>query len=289
MAFALERDRRVGPGIKKVIRKQISNALSALADTVPDETAIHDARKSVKKARAIFRLLSSSDRRLGTRRRQLGEAARGLSALRDADVLAHTLGTLHARYPRVTTARVVRAIERRLRDRPQAVRQRAPLVAAAREALERTRRKAPGLVQRAARPRAIREGIRLGYERTRDVFRSLTATSGASELHRWRRRVKEHWYHVRLLEDRHPALRKRSRELHALEEALGQDHDLELLRRALLELRPPEADGVAAVVLGCIDQAQARLRRSALPLGRRLFDLKPKHLERLVRESLAVR
>ena len=109
--------------------------------------------------------------------------------------------------------------------------------------------------------------------------------SDATQFHAWRRRVKDHAYHVRLFESLHPTPRARARNLKRLETWLGDDHNLALLRAAILGV--PDTFGEArttALVLGCIVKAQASLRQKALTLGRRLFGRKPAQFRRAVAE-----
>jgi hypothetical protein len=111
----------------------------------------------------------------------------------------------------------------------------------------------------------------------------LAAASGAVEFHEWRRRVKEHWYQVRLFEARHPAARARARSLKTLESTLGEDHNLALFGQILL--RHSDRLGGArttSLVIGCIQKRQRALRRRALASGHRLFASKPKTFEATV-------
>src|SRR5262245_11696530 len=112
------------------MRDEFSAALSALARREPDDEAIHEARKSVKKIRSILRLLRDDLGPRGTREEaRLRTAAHALSALRDADATAETLDTLHGRYPQVVDGEVRRAVTRGLRGRQRRTRRGAGLLA----------------------------------------------------------------------------------------------------------------------------------------------------------------
>ena len=55
-----------------------------------------------------------------------------------------------------------------------------------------------------------------------------------SDLHDWRKRVKDLWYHERLLAPTcGPTVRGHAKELDRLSDLLGDDHDLALLRHEL--------------------------------------------------------
>ena len=135
----------------------------------------------------------------------------------------------------------------------------------------------PRRVRRAADPAVVRSGVIQGYSRARKAMRSVKTTPEDAGFHAWRRHVKDHWYHVRLLEGVHPPVGTRVRLLNRLERWLGADHNLVLLRATLLSAPSTFGDERAtAVVLGCIEKYQAALRRRALNLGGRLFAFKPR-------------
>src|SRR4051794_25639542 len=102
MAFAFRADESVARGIRRIARAQIRKALGALArlgGEVPEE-AVHDARKRLKRLRALVRLARGA---LGARaahreNARFREAARPLSEARDAEILIQTLDGLTERY-----------------------------------------------------------------------------------------------------------------------------------------------------------------------------------------------
>jgi hypothetical protein len=102
-------------------------------------------------------------------------------------------------------------------------------------------------------------------------------------FHAWRRRLKDHWYQVRLLEGLSQAARRRAQALKRLETWLGDDHNLVLLRGTILDR--PESFGdekTTAVVLGCAAKYQASLRRRAVKAGERAFARKPRAFRKTV-------
>ena len=97
-----------------------------------------------------------------------------------------------------------------------------------------------------------------------------------AQFHTWRRRVKDHWYHMRLLDGFNPHSQIRMRRLKQLETWLGDDHDLVVLRATILEAPARFGDErMTAVVLGCMAKYQTTLRRRALKRGDQLFASTP--------------
>ena len=133
------------------------------------------------------------------------------------------------------------------------------------------------MVRRAADSAAIDAGLASGYSRARQALRSVKRAPEDLSFHAWRRRVKDHWYHLRLVEAVHPATRARIRLLKRLEKWLGDDHNLVMLRATLLEAPSRFGDERAmAIVLGCLEKYEATLRKQALEMGERLFAPKPR-------------
>jgi CHAD domain-containing protein len=268
-----------------VVRREFRKAKDALSRPNPDEDAIHEARKSVKKIRSVLRLLHDD---LGSdypaQDRQLRTAAHCLSSLRDADATTETIRALHGRYSSVVTPSIARAVLRGLRGRKrEALRRGGRQVRRAVAALRRSRMTIPKRIRDVARFPAVRAGLTRGYRRARTAMKPLGADSDATEFHAWRRRVKDHTYHVRLFEGIHASPRARAQRLRQLEDWLGDDHNQAVLRGIILASPDRFGDARAiAVVLGCITKHQAWLRRRALRLGHRMFSVKPAEFERSV-------
>jgi hypothetical protein len=130
----------------------------------------------------------------------------------------------------------------------------------------------PDRVQEAGRFKAVRRGVARGWRRANRAMTGLDVSSDAAQFHLWRRRVKDHWYQLRLLGARHPPARSRAATLKKLERWLGDDHNLSMLRAAILAA--PDRFGDARttdIVLGCIVKYQAWLRERSLTLGHRVF------------------
>jgi CHAD domain-containing protein len=110
---------------------------------------------------------------------------------------------------------------------------------------------------------------------------AIAADTDDALFHAWRRRVKDHWYQMRLLDGLHRRASSRVKRLGQLQDWLGDDHNLVLLRAALLA-QPHQfgaARGVAAI-LGCIDKRLSTLRERSVRRGRRLFARKPSSFQK---------
>src|SRR5690242_7730782 len=101
MAYHIEPHKPIAPELKRVLKEEVTKAAEQLlsARNPQSAEAIHEARKSVKKIRAILRLvraeLGGAYREENVRFRDIG---RTLSELRDAGAMAETFDGLRKLY-----------------------------------------------------------------------------------------------------------------------------------------------------------------------------------------------
>jgi CHAD domain-containing protein len=290
MAYRLTRRKRTAQQLSRIVAREFGKALEELGGNAAagGGDAVHEARKSVKKIRAVLRLLQASlgkDYRIENQR--LRAIAHHLSFLRDVDATAEMLQSVRNHYPGQITPSIFAGVRRGLAARKRgAVTRLDP----SRRLLPRTVRELRRLAHPTARrirhaggSAAIRAGILHGYRRARKALGSVRGHPEDGRFHTWRRRVKDHWYQVRLLDGLNAHARIRARRLKQLEAWLGDDHNLVLLRATVLKAPARFGDEEATtVVLGCITKYHTTLRRRALKLGDRLFAAKPRDFRRSI-------
>src|SRR5690242_20693021 len=100
MSYGLTFNETPADAVERVRREQLDKAAEALRDGEDPVEAIHDARKRIKKTRALLRLARPglTDGEYRRRNRALRDAGRGMSANRDADVLPETVDLLAERF-----------------------------------------------------------------------------------------------------------------------------------------------------------------------------------------------
>jgi hypothetical protein len=193
-------------------------------------------------------------------------------------------------FPRLVSPSIFADVQQGLRSRKRATAARVDpkhLLPRVERALRQATKATTKSVRRVAGRNAMIEGIVRGYRRAREELACVHATPDDGLFHAWRRRVKDHWYHVRLLEGLDGKAATRVRNLKRLETWLGDDHNLVLLQATILK-RPTRFGDQrgTAVVLGCLDKYQSTLRRRALKLGDRVFAQKPAVFGKLVKRWL---
>ncbi len=285
MPYRLTHEEPLANGLRRVVREELRAGLKALSGEVPSATpeakaeAIHEARKSIKKVRAIIRLLGAGLGAGGARDNAgLRDAARELAQLRDADVVVKTVDTLLARYPHGLSAELVSSMRSDLMVLGAAVADGnvTDPIAAATSTLSKTLRLVNFWRFGKVDFDLIEAGFEATYRKARRNLERVKADPSVQNFHELRKRVKDHWYHIRLLEIVRPqVLAAREASLRDLQECLGDDHDL-----AVLEIRiGPESE-----LIPLVEIARKELRGTALALATRLYQQKPKAYIRRMRE-----
>jgi CHAD domain-containing protein len=277
MSYRLDLGAPVPDALRAVLVERLERAHDALRDADPDAAAkaIHGARKDIKKARALLRL-ARPDLPEATYRSEndaLRDIARSLTAAREADVLAET-------FELVATRLVGRVPELELDALRVGV---ADLAASLRPAETEDAGAVPeqtvsALAAAATRARALEldrcdtdtlvAGSVRAYARGAKALTVARHDTTAVNLHDWRKRAKDLWYHQRLLRDAWPeVLKAQADAADRLTKLLGDDHDLAQLAEHL----PDEPD-----VLEAVTELRAEIQAEAWGLGRRPYAEKPK-------------
>ena len=284
MAYKLKADEPVADGIKRVILEEIEKAEAMLRQEGEERDAgIHDARKAFKKIRAVLRLVR---RDLGSTYRHenawFRDSARGLSDLRDAQAVLESFDKLQKAFPDEMKAKGFGEIRLALaRRRTRIGDNDGDLVRNAervRETLQDVHQRVAAWDLKRTGFAAVGPGLRATYGRGRRARVEAFRSPSDQAFHDWRKRVKYHWYHMRLLQDSWPPMMKTYRGLlKELAEILGDDHDLVVVKQVIAE---PDFDlHDKTIVSDCarlIDQRQGQLRAAARRLGDRVYAEKPK-------------
>ena len=287
MAFRLRIDEPTTKGFRRIGVEQIERARRQLAAKADAATEIHEARKCLKRVRALLRL----------GREGLGEATfraenaefRAIAALlapaRDDHVLLETAAKLAAEdtgdagqalarlKAAILAARAPAATDEAADGRPEAE-----------TALERAQRRFRRLTLTPDSFATLERGFVRNYRKGLAARDAAYADGSDEAFHDWRKCVQALWRHLALLSRAWPALFEAHIEAaRELSQILGDDHDLALLRQKLAAFAPeslPAEDGrrIEALILA----RQQALRRAAAPRGTMIFAERPKAIGRRI-------
>jgi CHAD domain-containing protein len=125
---------------------------------------------------------------------------------------------------------------------------------------------------------ALRPGLTRIYAQGRKAMKKAYRECTDDQFHEWRKRVKDHWYHNRLLGRTWPeVMSARIEELKRLSDLLGDDHDLAVLCD-ILETEGQAMDADAETLICLCRRRQEELRADARDLGERLYAKSPECL-----------
>lgn len=289
MTYRLDLTASMAASVREVARSELSKAERDLTGEELDRAeAVHEARKRFKKLRGLLRLARPA---LGTsytiENKIFRDCGRRLADTRDADAMVECIEALRERYDDDLDGQG-KALQRAIEDWRNDVlpaeddleRHVAEVVATLDKAEDRLR--SWSLPPDDRHP--LLDGLEKTYRRGRKAMGKAYDDPSGERFHDWRKRVKYHWYHLRLLRDVWPdPIKARIGETKTLSDLLGDDHDLTVLRDLVNEGQIGfSKPGLQATLLGLIERRQAELRGEARPLGARLFAEKPKHLAKRI-------
>ena len=275
MAFRLKLAEPFGDGCKRIAREQIDRAQAQLKDADDPPVAVHETRKSLKRLRALLRLIRPSigDEVFRAENAQLREIARILSGARDRHVLLETIAKLEAGAgaSRHTLARNVREVLNGANggEGPvdvAAMRQAHSRLAEAKGRFARLRLAGGGFD-------LVGAGLERSYRQARRAFNAAYDELTDEAFHECRKSTQQHWRHMALLTRAWPAcLGARISEARRLSQILGDDHDLAMLVAFVRsEAGARLGQERIAKVETLARQRQRELRALAKPAGARLF------------------
>ena len=222
--------------------RAIGRALAAKRRIHP---AIHDARKAIRRLRALLALIEERVPEAAPIDRQLERLGDGLSSLRDAHVVIETAGKF-ARHHRKQWRPAMRALEARRDARLARVLALDPGFLKRRALVTRLEARLEFLDWTRLRLADLRTGAEASQLRLDNAEKHAAFDLAPENLHRWRRRVRRLRFQLEAIGRLSPeALHKLSRRhpgrdpkaLHRLGDALGDRRDEQMLASALKRTR----------------------------------------------------
>jgi CHAD domain-containing protein len=275
-------DESVEAGFRRIAGEQLGRAVKALEGDAL-HAGVHDARKRVKKVRGLLRLVRPGFKGFARENAALRDAARTLSGLRDHAAMIEALDRLMARYPaRVDAARMgpLRAEMEARRDDAAGANDLPDRIAAFREVLGAAEARTEGWrLKAAAGWEALGPGLARIYGEGREAMAVAHKTGRGEDFHEFRKRVKDHGYHARLLAPVWPVLMEPyATLLDDLGEVLGEQHDLVAFAPVVTGsgLAPEARNALEDLIV----EERRRLEARALVMGARVYAERPKAMAR---------
>jgi hypothetical protein len=262
--------------VKQALRRDLKCALVALDGEAPlHDGAVHKARKALKRARAMLRLMRGEIGDRGYRRAnlRLRDAARPLSRLRDAVVLLDVIAKLRADDKDAELAsleeelhREREAARREIAERPAPLRRIRSSIESVLSASRPWRAPSGAMLQRSV--------ARL-YRKGRKAFALADSDRCDETLHEARKQSK---YLGKALDTIAGPRARSVQRAKAVSDALGDDHDLAVLAKKLAGTR--QHGRTERALLAHLGHRRRKLQRKASKRGRRLYRRKAKSFAR---------
>jgi CHAD domain-containing protein len=295
----LQADESLAGGLQRMALEQFEIAVAGLRGIPDPETGVHQARKALKRVRAVLRLVRDTigDDTYRAENLVARDVARVLSPVRESFVLARTLDSLLETEPTAISAAAAKELGESLlaqhRQVSGAILEDRDLMthllttvkcAAARFAGWPVMNIEVGSEMISIRPNvpdrfdSLEPGLRRVYRRGRRRLRTAKASPTKASVHEWRKRVKYLRYQMEALSPLWPeVLGGLERSLNDLSEVLGSEHDLADLA-ALIHLQPQlmSRDLDRSRLLAAIARRRATLQADAFDIGDRIYAERPR-------------
>ncbi len=279
MAFAFRPGEKPVAALTRIINEHALSTAALLRNhSLTIEERVHESRKRFKEIRALLRLL----------RRPLGkdlfdienhwyrDLGRELADYRDADVIVAALKDLPPRVSDQLGPVTMREMRRLTRQEHRAVYQDAETARERLESIAALLTAAAGRLNRVPSNRfddftSIARGLRRTLRAGRRAMRRAYATGDSLDFHEWRKRVKDHWYHVQLLHRVAPdKLARRERLLDELSHILGDHHDIQFIRSLVASAEDTFTPEQSGQIEEALTTRQRKLERKARVVARQI-------------------
>jgi CHAD domain-containing protein len=288
MEYTIQRDETVSAGVTRIIDGKVETAIGHIDSEMDRHETVHEVRKRCKEVRAALRLVRGVLPTYSAENAHYRDAARRISEIRDAQALVETFDD-HVTSAVESRGRLDDAtmedVRAALVDRRETMAAEQDLdgqLGTVREELVEGRQRVAGLPIATEGFDAVAGGLGKSYKRARNRMAEAYEDPETERFHEWRKRVKYHRYHSRLLRSIWVRpMKARRAELKTLSDLIGDEHDLAVFLEVMNEEELFGAE-TRETLQEVITARRAELRREGRPVGERLFAEKPDRLvERL--------
>jgi CHAD domain-containing protein len=295
--LALDENEPLAIGIQRLTLEQLDHVLWVLRHELDRDRAVHEARKALKRVRAVLRLVRAPLGAFAYRQENvvLRDVSRRLSEVRSAAVMVHTTHDFIETTPEllepIARRRLIVGLEdRRDQMRSSRLHDRQALTDLVTTLLAvRSRYAAWPLSELQVDPHrpdrrpfrdefaTVAPGLERTYRRGKAAMETASSEGSAAAFHQWRKRVKYLRYQHEMLEPLWPTVMTASAEsLADLADGLGAEHDLAELAATIAGRPSLVLDPVTRYrFLSAIERQRRAAQSELVALGRRSFAESP--------------
>ena len=290
MPYAFKIGESAQEGVRRIAHEQLGSAIANLSKASPhQDKPIHEARKSLKRLRALVRLVRGElgDQVYRRHNECMRDAARELAGLRDAAALREALDELLAWLGKRAPPSRFKPIAAWLASRHAnhfegGAEQLGQLTASVGRRLQTLDAEVDEWPRRHDGWQALSAGLRRVFVRGREEYAGVLWRPTDEALHGWRKRVKYLRYHHQLLQPVWPEVMDTAiQQTDELGELLGMDHDLAVLTASIAADYRHSGHTSTLLALGRrISERRLELQLRCRVLGQRIYTERPKDFVR---------
>ena len=284
MEYTIRRGESVSDEVKRIVEGKIEAGIEHVDSDIGRHETVHEVRKRCKEVRAAARLVRPVLPTYSEVNAHYRDAARRISDIRDTHAAIETFDD-HVRPAAEDDGRLsadtldgVRETLVNRRDEMATEQDLDQRLANVRADLVEGRERVPDLPIATDGYDAVAGGLRKSYKRARNRMPEAYEDPEFEAFHEWRKRIKYHRYHTRLLRSIWVGpMKARRAELKTLSDIIGDENDL-----AEFAIMMHDEDLFSADTCDVLDAVirgrRAELHRRGRPLGERLFAEDPDRL-----------
>ena len=287
MGYHIEKGESLATAFGRIAAEEIDLAM-AQSRRLHRGEAVHNARKALKRLRALLRSLRVAfpKKLFRAENRHIAATCRRISPLRDVHVQLRTLGKLKA-----AASPAGDHIRRQLlRQQSSFIRRIPALRKTVRALLEVSRQSLASWPLRKATAEDLASGLKRIYKQGREAFKAARKSPTPGHLHAWRKKTKSLGYGLEMIKNLGSGeLSKMIRCSDILTVALGDDQDLFMVLRALDKEHRSNPASDFNRLANRISLKRAKRQKRAFKLGEKVYGEKPggfeKRLDRYLRRA----
>lgn len=268
-------DRTVMEGVRRIARAQAAKAVTEIEDPGRDNAeTVHQVRKRCKKLRGILRLVRAVFDGYKSENATIRDAARSVSGIRDASSMIEAFDRVTASLGDDLGGADVAGLRKRLVAARNAIdaTETARRLSEVAEKLTDFRKRAADWSLGCDGAAAFRGGVEAVFRDGQEALGRYLESGSAEDLHEWRKHVKYHGYHARILFRIWPDMMVPHAQIVCdLGDNLGDHHDLHVFRAHLNDTALGLSRAECKRLQALLALRQDEIERQTRSTGRRLY------------------
>lgn len=271
VSYSINLNKNVEKESQKTAFSQLKKSIEEIRDnSLSMHKKIHQLRKRCKKMRGLLRIIRPQLKKSGVydaQNQYFKETAKQFSAIRNKKMLEETFKKIVLKYglDEIRYMQILKSIESIKVQSEISVQNH---FASYRAEYERNKKNIKQYRLKKKNSKALDNGIKKGYKKAYKLKKKAYKTQSDKDFHLWRKWVKYHWYHMRLIKKNEKCvLCPRVKLSGMLADILGDEHDLSVLKSFVQDVKCENR----VEFMGYLKQEQDVLRNRAEKMGDILF------------------